>query len=157
MLSVITVGFTGMIWFKKGSMARPRSKTVTPIMIYTLRYRFNTLATPASSFSAKGLYREYTKADPIPSSAKESTDKILENKPLIPKYSMAKYFINMVRLTKPKMVKIICETTPELMFFNEFTVLLLVFKPLELLLIFHFILFLHNFSLYKTFSKQSLV
>ena len=48
---------------------------------------------------------------------------------------MAKYFINKVRLTKPKMVKIICETTPELMFFNEFTVLESVFMPLILAII----------------------
>ena len=48
------------------------------------------------SFSANGLYKLNIIAVFIPKSAKDNTDKILENKPLTPNISIPNFLINTV-------------------------------------------------------------
>ena len=74
-----------MITFKKGIRHIPTTPTVIPIILYAVPYTLTKDAIFFSSFSANGLYKAYTIAPPIPNSANESIERILVNKPFIPK------------------------------------------------------------------------
>ena len=69
------------------------------------------------------MYKAYIIALPTPSSARDNIDRILVNKPLIPKYSVAKHFINIVLLIKPNIVCTICPKNPVVIFLIELIVL----------------------------------
>ena len=77
----------------------PAINTKVPIIVYSFLYKAIRLFTFSVFFSAIGLYNAKTIAAPIPISDSESMERILENNPLSPRYSLDKNKINTFRFT----------------------------------------------------------